>query len=362
MVIHVDIKEKVKNLTTSPGVYLMRDSLDNVIYIGKAKNLKNRVQTYFQDPSNRSPKTEKLVKNLKDFDYIVTETEFEAFILECKLIKELKPMYNKLMKNPLSYTYIVIKTGEVCPSIEISNTMIESDHNIYFGPYGSKNTVERAIQGIKECYKILCSRAAKKNSQCLNYSLGLCVGMCSSDSAIEYYNYIVKKFISFLNGNDSSILEDMKYKMEKAAESLDFETAARYRDYINSINSLVSREKTLKFAGSSNNIVIAEPLAKDYIKIFLISKNRIIFSKKYILENRDMKKLRKVIRNHILVYFDSKTSASPVIIKKDEVDEAQIIYRYLNSKPDNYILIPPDWLQKDGSCHIDEAIERLLCQ
>lgn len=173
---------------------------------------------------------------------------------------------------------------------------------------------------------------------------------------------IVKKFISFLNGNDSSILEDMKYKMEKAAESLDFETAARYRDYINSINSLVSREKTLKFAGSSNNIVIAEPLAKDYIKIFLISKNRIIFSKKYILENRDMKKLRKVIRNHILVYFDSKTSASPVIIKKDEVDEAQIIYRYLNSKPDNYILIPPDWLQKDGSCHIDEAIERLLCQ
>ncbi|SHI69047.1 UvrB/UvrC motif-containing protein [Lutispora thermophila] len=358
----MDIKEKVKNLTTSPGVYLMRDSLGNVIYIGKAKNLKNRVQTYFQNSANHSSKIEKLIKNLKDFDYIITDTELEAMILECKLIRELKPMYNRLMKNPLSYVYIVIKTDEVCPSIKISNTLFEDKQNLCFGPYGSKNTVEKAIQGIKECYKILCSKTSKYNSQCLNYSLGLCIGMCISDSSVEYYNNVISNFISFLRGNDSTIIEDMKHNMEEAAKNLDFEKAAKYRDYINSINSLIKREKTLRFAESDNNIVVMEPLSKDIVKLFLISNNKIIFSKKYALENRNMQKLHTIIKNHILAYFGGNTVSSSVTIAKDEIDEAQIIFSYLNSRPDSYITIPPDWLYDTENYHIDKAINKLLHQ
>lgn len=359
----MDLEEKVKNLTTAPGVYLMRDSLGNVIYIGKAKNLKNRVKTYFQGSKDSSPKVEKLVKNLKDFDYIITDTEFEAFILECKLIKELKPMYNRLMKTPLSYIYIVIKNDEVYPSIEISNVLIENDQNIYFGPYQNKNTVERALQGIKECFKILCSKSTKKDSSCLNHSLGLCVGMCINDSAVEYYNNIVKKIISFLNGDDSSILEDLKYKMQEAAEMLDFETAARYRDYIKSTSSLINRAKTIRFAESCNNILIIEPLTKDVIKIFLVKGIKILFSKKYTLDSIDLEQLKKALKRHIMVFFgNSFVASSHDYVSKEEIDEAQIIFSYLKSRPDCYVLIPQDWLHYNTSFHIDEAIDRLLHQ
>jgi len=359
----MNLQEKVKNLTTSPGVYLMRDSLGNVIYIGKAKNLKNRVKTYFQGSKNISPKVEKLVKNLKDFDYITTDTEFEAFILECKLIKELKPMYNRLMKSPLSYIYIVIKTGQTYRIIETSNVMTENDNNIYFGPYQSKNTVERALQGIKECYKIACSNSMKRNTSCLNHSLGLCVGMCINDSAVEYYNSIVKKIISFLNGDDMSILEDLNHKMQEATEKLDFETAARYRDYIKSAYSLVNRAKTIRFAESSNNILLAEQLTKGVIKIFLVKRNIILFSKKYMLDSIGLEQLKKVIKRHIIVFFGNGcVSSFPDHVGKEEIDEAQIIFHYLKSKPDSYVFIPQYWLNDNTGAQIDEAIDTLLHQ
>lgn len=144
----MDLKEKIKKLPSSPGVYLMKDSLNSVIYVGKSKNLKSRVASYFQNSKSHTPKILKLVKNLRDFDYILTDTEFEAFMLECKLIKQMK------------------------------NEYVKNDGNLYFGPYTSKNTIERGIQGIKECCKIFCSNNFQKASCCLNYSLGLCLGMC----------------------------------------------------------------------------------------------------------------------------------------------------------------------------------------
>lgn len=360
MVINVDLKEKAKNLTTAPGVYLMKDSLGNVIYIGKAKNLRNRVLTYFQNSRNFSPKVEKLIKNLKDFDHIVTDTEFEAFILECKLIKKLKPTYNKLMKSPSSYTYIEIKNNEIFPSIGISDYLDENNGNIYFGPYRNKNTVERALQGIRECYKILCRNAMKKNSTCLNYSLGLCVGICINELATEYYKNVVRNIISFLNGNDLSILEDMNQKMKEASEKLDFETAARYRDYIKSVNSLINNEKIIKFTKNNNNIVIIEPLNGNVIKIFLVKRNKILFSKKYMLYSTDMKKLCNAIKKHILEYFSNNISPSPRNITKDEIDEAQIILNYLKSKPGQYAIIRQDWLMEKNSFHIDKVIGKLL--
>ena len=147
------LKEKVKNLPSSPGVYLMKDVHDGIIYVGKAKNLKRRVQSYFQNSKSHSPKTVKLVNNIKNFDYILTDTEFEAFMLECKLIQELKPFFNRQMKNPKSYAYILIKTDEEIPKIEVTNFPIGGKNNQIFGPYRNKNTAAKAVQGMKDFLK-----------------------------------------------------------------------------------------------------------------------------------------------------------------------------------------------------------------
>jgi excinuclease ABC subunit C len=169
--INMDSKEKVKKLPSCPGVYLMKDSLGSVIYVGKSKNLKNRVGSYFQESKSHSPKVVKLVKNIKDFDHIITDTEFEAFLLENKLIKEIMPIYNKLLKSPKSYSYIKISTNEKYPLIEISDESDKNDGNLYFGPYTNRNTAERGLQGIKEYCRISCTGSFQKASACLNYSL-----------------------------------------------------------------------------------------------------------------------------------------------------------------------------------------------
>ena len=241
----MDLKEKIKKLPPSPGVYLMKDSLNRVIYVGKSKNLKNRVGSYFHNSKSHSPKVVKLVKNLKDFEYILTDTEFEAFMLECKLIKEIKPIYNKQMKSPKSYSYIKIKVNENYPSIELTNDVNESDGNIYFGPYTNKNTVERALQGIKEYFKILCTNNSFRASACLNYSLGLCIGICMNDTSRAQYLDIVNKIIELLNGTDKSIVEAIEYTMNQASEKFDFEEAAKYRDYLSAVNYLIGKIKVV---------------------------------------------------------------------------------------------------------------------
>jgi len=179
----VNLKEKIKKLPLSPGVYLMKDFTDCIIYVGKAKKLKQRVQSYFHNSKNHSPKVVKLIAQIKDFDFILTDTEFEAFMLECQFIKKIKPFFNSLMKNPLSYVYISINMNDSLPKIKITDEPSEKDQFYCFGPYTNKNTVKRALEGIKDNYHINCSTTKNQGSGCLNYTLGLCLGMCKSESA-----------------------------------------------------------------------------------------------------------------------------------------------------------------------------------
>ncbi|MCQ1530407.1 GIY-YIG nuclease family protein [Lutispora saccharofermentans] len=356
----MNLKEKVKNLTSAPGVYLMKDSLGSIIYVGKAKNLKKRVQSYFQESRPHSSKVEKLIKNLKDFEYIVTDTEFDALMLECKLIREIKPRYNRKMKSPLSYAYIIVRTGLEYPDIETAYARIKDDGNLYFGPYSSKNTVDSALDGIKEFYKILCSHPLKKNTPCLSYSLGLCTGVCLGGSAAEQYHDIIARIIAMLNGTDLSILEEMKGKMIYASEELDFEAAAKYRNYIDAVNYLINKEKVIEFAEENKNIAIIEDLSPNSVKLFLIKGAKVLFSEKYIRESSDIENLSAVIKANILTYFHDEISAASTKVAKDEIDEAQIIYGYLKSSACKHIIIPQEWLEHGGSTNIDEALNKLL--
>lgn len=358
----MDLKEKVRNLTTSPGVYLMKDSHGGIIYVGKAKNLKKRVRSYFLNLKSRPPKVEKLVKHLKDFDYIVTDTEFEAFMLECKLIQEIKPLYNRKMKSPSSYSYIVIKMDEEYPGIEAASSIIENEGNLYFGPYSSKNSVERAILGLKEYFKILCSNPSKKNSACLNYSLGLCIGMCLGGSAVAQYREIIDRIIALLSGTDRSIVEEMEQKMVSASQKFDFETAAKYRDYIGAVSFLINREKVIEFTEENKNIVIAEHLSDDLIKLFLVKGSKVLFSEKYDLNNADIKEIIEVSRKNILTFFKDKEADLPKQLNKDEIDHAQIIYSYLKGSGCRYFEVPKDWVDSEDISYIIKELNKLLCE
>ncbi|ODG90188.1 DNA helicase UvrC [Gottfriedia luciferensis] len=340
----MNLQEKVKNLPLSPGVYLMKDSKGQILYVGKAKSLKKRVQSYFQNSKGHSPKVKKLVTHLKDFDYLLTDTEFDAFMLECHLIKEIKPMYNRMMKSPQSFIYLVINLNKKVPSFEISYEPIESENVLIFGPFTSRSTIERAVTGIKECFKINCGHLAVKNSACLNYSLGTCNGVCLGGSALEEYNMIIDKVIRFLNRTDMSLLEEMEKLMLSASEQFDFEAAAKYRDWIEMVKSLINKEKLIEFTEKNHNIITIEQLENNKFKYFLIHRTQILHCELVEIEDDSFDQLIKQIYSNSLDYFKYNNNQSSIDVSRDEIDEAQIIYSYLNSMNCKHLIVPKRWL------------------
>ncbi len=339
----------------------MKDSRGSIIYVGKSKSLRNRVQTYFQNSKDHSNKVEKLVKNIKDFEYILTDTEFEALLLECQLIHKLKPMYNSMMKTPKSYTYIVINLNEDFSNIQTTSHKNENDGNYYFGPFTSKNTVEKAVRGLKEFLQIDCTYTSKRVTPCLNYTLGLCIGMCLGKLDVtNQYHAILTNIIALLNGTDKSILKDMKKKMLYASENFDFEAAAKYRNYIEAITSLLKKEKVIKFTKKNKNIVMIESLDGHTIKLFLIKGDKVLFREKYQLESSNLESLHAQIKSNIITFFNLKTNQSRKEISKDELDHAQIIYSYIKSNNSNFITIPNIWIKSKEHDRIDLAITELL--
>lgn len=358
----MEIKEKLRELPSCPGVYLMKDALDSVIYVGKSKNLKSRVGSYFQSSKAHPPKVVKLVKHLKDFDYITTDTEFEAFMLECKLIREIKPIYNKLLKSPKSYSYMNINMVEKYPSIEITGEPCKNDGSLCFGPYTGRNTVERALQGIKECCRILCTSGSPKASACLNHSLGLCIGICLDDAAREQYRTIIGSVVKLLNGSDKGILEEMEAKMDSAASKLDFETAARFRDYIGAVRSLIGKAKVVEYTKENKNIVVLERLDDNSLKFFLIKGNKVLYSEKYAAGSNSIEKMKQILKTNILAYFSAGSAAASIEVGSEDIDESQIIYSYLNSKSSSsrHLIIPGTWLNASRGDKLDKALSKLL--
>lgn len=351
----INLPDKVKNLPLTPGVYLMKDSQGQVLYVGKAKNLKNRVQSYFRNSNNHSPKIKKLVKHLRDFDYILTDTEFEAFMLECQLIKSIKPLYNRMMKSPQSFIYISITLTGNHRKIDIAFNPIENDGKIYFGPFTSRRNVERALQGLKECFKLNCSNPNGSNSACLNYSLGSCLGRCLGGPAEQQYNDILDRFIGFLKGTDRSILEDMNQMMLTASEAFNFEAASAYRDHIQAVSFLLKKEKVIEFTEENHNIAAIERVTDSTIKLFLMKRTDILFSQSYAATGN----ISEEIKANILAYL--KNDANPTgDISRHEIDAAHIIYRYLHSGSCSYLLIPENWLDPENHSMLDLALEDLL--
>ncbi|MBX9975207.1 GIY-YIG nuclease family protein [Cytobacillus firmus] len=352
----MNLPDKVKNLPLTPGVYLMKDSQGQVLYVGKAKNLKNRVQSYFRNSNNHSPKIKKLVKHLRDFDYILTDTEFEAFMLECQLIKSIKPLYNRMMKSPQSFIYISISLTGKHRKIVIAYHPTENHGKVYFGPFTSRSNVDRALRGLKECFKLNCSNPKGRDSACLNYSLGSCLGRCLGGPAEQQYNDILDRFIGLLKGTDMSILEDMNQMMLNASEAFDFEAASAYRDHIQAVSSLLKKEKVIEFTEENHNIAAIERLTDSTIKLFLIKRTNILFCHNYAAAGN----IEEKIKANILAYFKKEEANAAVDISRHEVDAAHIVHRFLHSASCSYLIIPENWLDPENPSTLDLALKNLL--
>ena len=253
-----DIPEELKKLPKTPGVYLHKDSLGEVIYVGKAVNLRNRVSSYFRKTSQQDPKVRAMVSNIAEFEYISCATEMEALLLECNLIKKYMPRYNILLKDDKSYPYIEVTTTEEYPRV-ISTRRLVRDGNRYFGPYSDTGSVRRMIGMVDEMYTFKKCRQQefrKGVRPCLNYFIGKCPGVCVGEADKADYRRDIDEVVDILSGHDSGVISRLKGEMEKASEELRYEDAARYRDYIKSLKSLGETQRATMIKDRDADVLI----------------------------------------------------------------------------------------------------------
>ncbi|MBQ0018347.1 MAG: excinuclease ABC subunit UvrC [Clostridiales bacterium] len=253
-----NIEEELKKLPVTPGVYMHKDSLGEVIYVGKAVNLRNRVRSYFRKQAQNDPKVRALVSNIAEFEYIRCATEMEALVLECNLIKKFRPRYNVLLKDDKAYPYIVVTMSEKWPRV-IRTRRLEHNGNKYFGPYTDVACVGAILDMIKEMYPLKKCRAQSFPAgvrPCLNYFIGKCEGVCQGEADHDEYMRMIDDIISILNGKDAALIKSLEAKMNEAAEELEYEEAARYRDYITALRRLGETQRAAMLRDRDADVLI----------------------------------------------------------------------------------------------------------
>jgi len=311
----------------------MKSSPDEIIYVGKAKNLRNRVRQYFQESSNKTPKTVTMVRHIKEFEYIVTESEMEALILENNLIKENKPKYNILLKDDKTYPYIKVSVNEDYPRIDLTRKVIK-DKARYFGPYSSdcRNTIEiiHKIWPLKSCSRKL-PKEMNRERPCLNHHIGKCLAPCNGLVSKEEYGAIIDEILEFLSGKHELIIKGLTEKMQNAAETMDFELAAEYRDKINSIRN-IEQTQLLESGGGDNQDIIAFARAHDeaLVQVFFIRGGKMIGREHFML-NGAMEMSRGEIMGAFITQFYSETTFIPKeLVLEDEIEDKEIVSQWLS--------------------------------
>ncbi|QFT87783.1 UvrABC system protein C [Bacillus sp. THAF10] len=341
------LADKIKQLPLTPGVYLMKDTHGEVIYVGKSKSLRQRVQSYFRGGATHTSKVRKLVTHIRDLDIIETDTEFEALLLEWQLIQEIRPTFNRQMKTPEAFVYLTVRKVGKLLRMRLSTHPLQGEDGWSFGPYSSKKGVNFALLGLREMYRLQCSNPAINGSPCLNYSLGLCRGICLGGKAVDEHNEIVRRFVAMLQGESNELLTEVEQKMQKLAEDLAFEKAATYRNYFHAFLSLLQKEEVKDFTEGNQQFLVVEKLADGKWKVFVIWRTDVLFSRVY----EDTSKVVADVRHTL-------ETAPPIRshkVNRFEIDKAHIIYRYLRSGECKYAV-----LGKDEAEELDAVVEKLL--
>ena len=276
-----DFQEELRKLPDQPGVYIMHDNTDAIIYIGKAVSLRKRVRQYFQPSHDEGIKKKQMVEHIARFEYIVTDSELEALVLECNLIKEHTPKYNTMLRDDKTYPYIRVTLQEDFPRVLFSRQM-KKDKSRYFGPYTSAGAVRDTIELINKLYRLrTCNRKLPadtgKDRACLNYHIHQCAAPCQGYITKEDYALQVNKALEFLNGNYGPILKELQENMEKASENMEFERAIEYREMINSVSQIAQKQKITNTDGEDKDIIaLASDDTDAVVQVFFIRSGKII--------------------------------------------------------------------------------------
>ena len=331
-----DFEYHIKNLPDKPGVYLMKNSLGEVIYVRKAKVLKNRVKSYFQKSKNHSEKVKVMVKNIAEFEYIVTDSEMEALILECNLIKKYSPKYNILLKDDKFYPFIKITVNDDYPRVFVTRRFAK-DGSKYFGPYTNGSAVYETLDLIYKIFPLRnCKLVIKENGEkvrpCLNYHIKKCLGPCGGHISKEEYGKMINDIIDILSGKETYITKMLKSDMEKAAEELEFEKAASLRDKILSINAIAEKQKIFKTMEGDEDFINIEQDEKDScIQVFFSRDGKVIGREHFIFENTANESIGEIIEDFIGSFYGG-TAKIPKTIYVPQIDNFDLMEEYLTIK------------------------------
>lgn len=332
-----NFEEELKKLPKEPGVYIMRDDKDVILYVGKAINLHNRVRSYFRENIGRGPAIDKMVTLIARFEYIVTDSELEALVLENNLIKEYSPKYNTLLKDDKTYPYIKVTVGEEYPRILFSRTM-KKDKSKYFGPYTSAGAVKDTIELLNKLYFLrTCNRTLPRDigleRPCLNYHIKQCLAPCQGYISKEQYREQVDQALDFLNGNYNSILKDLEGKMQAAAEKLDFEAAAGYRDLYNSVKQVSQKQKITDSVGEDKDIIaLYQDEAEAVVQVFFVRDGKLIGREHYYMTHVSGSKKPEILGNFVKQFYAGTPFIPRELMLQYEIEDSELIENWLSER------------------------------
>ena len=332
-----NIQEELKKLPGRPGVYIMHDEKDHIIYVGKAVSLKNRVRQYFQSSRNKGVKIEQMVTHIRRFEYIITDSELEALVLECNLIKEHHPKYNTMLMDDKTYPFIKVTTNEAFPRVVLSRKMLK-DKARYFGPYTSSQAVRDTIDLIHKLYHLRsCSRSLPrdigKERPCLNYHIKQCEAPCQGYISQEEYGKAVNEVLRFLNGNYDTVLGELEEKMNAASEALEFERAIEYRELISSVKKVAQKQKITDSSGEDRDVLAVASQEEDaVVQVFFIRGGRLIGRDHFYLRIAKDESASEILNSFILQYYAGTPFIPGELMLQDEVEDQELLETWLSSK------------------------------
>lgn len=342
-----EVEEELKKLPAKPGVYIMHDENDTIIYVGKAVNLHNRVRSYFRKIVGRGPQIDKMVSQIERFEYIVTDSELEALVLENNLIKEHRPKYNTMLKDDKTYPYIKVTVAEEYPRILFSRVM-KKDRSKYFGPYTSAAAVRDTIELmnrlflLRTCNKSL-PRDIGKDRPCLNYHIKQCAAPCAGYVTKEDYRAHIDQALDFLNGNYAPILKDLKEHMEQASEALDFEEAIRYRELLNSVKSVAQKQKiTGNDEEDKDVIAMCMEGADCVVQVFFVRGGKLIGREHFYMTHVTEGERGQVLTDFVKQFYSGTPFIPRELMLQEPIEDMELIEQWLTSKRGSrvYLRIP----------------------
>lgn len=370
-----DFQHQLKILPDKPGVYIMKNSLGEVIYVGKAKILKNRVRQYFQNSKNHSEKVRAMVKNIAEFEYIVTDSEMEALILECNLIKKYSPRYNIALKDDKFYPFIKITTNEDFPRVYVTRNFAK-DGNKYFGPYTNGTAVYEVMGIIKKLFPLrTCKKAIVEGGEptraCLNYHINLCKAPCAGYISKAEYWEMIDEIISILNGTDTSIIKKLKVEMEKAAEELEFEKAAKIRDRILAIELIREKQKMFTVKEGDEDFIDLYTDEKDgCAQVFFVREGKVTGREHFMIENISDDPVKEVISSFIASFYGGTAQIPKTIYVPEEIEDQELIEKFLTEKRGSkvWIKVPKkgdkknllDMVRNNAKIMLDQFKEKMV--